>query len=166
MKRPRKTHAKASKSPRRWSARVTRGSNALDLESGVFKLKDPKRIAASLKRSAERSTRRKSSPYRSALSMLTLYINRAGSNLPGGTRKTLQTDMSCGEPATDRAAGQQALVSAGCPPLAGRGRFLGRARPSGGWSARRGASAQTPALARRRVVFGPAATGTALLAAM
>ena len=77
-------------SSRRWSARVTRISDALDLKGGVFKLRDPKRIAASLKRSAERSHRRKSNPYRSALSMLTFYINRAGKNLPASRRKTLQ----------------------------------------------------------------------------
>jgi hypothetical protein len=77
-------------SSRRWSARVTRESDALDLKGGVFKLRDPKRIAASLKRSAERSHRRKSDPYRSALSMLTFYINRAGKKLAAGRRKTLQ----------------------------------------------------------------------------
>jgi len=77
-------------SGRRWSARVTKESDALDLQGGVFKLRDPKRIAASLKRSAERSRRRKASPYRSALSMLTFYINRAGKNLPASRRKTLQ----------------------------------------------------------------------------
>jgi Protein of unknown function (DUF3175) len=77
-------------SGRRWSQRVTRESDALDLEGGVFSQRDPKRIAASLKRSAERSRRRKSSPYRSALSMLTFYINRAGKKLPAGRRKTLQ----------------------------------------------------------------------------
>ena len=75
---------------RRWSARVTKESDALDLKGGVFKLRDPKQIAASLKRSAERSRRRKSNPYRSALSMLTFYINRAGKNLPASRRKTLQ----------------------------------------------------------------------------
>ena len=75
---------------RRWSARVTRESDALDLEGGVFTQRDPKRIAASLKRSAERSRRRKADPYRSALSMLTFYINRAGKNLPASRRKTLQ----------------------------------------------------------------------------
>ena len=75
---------------RRWSARVTRESDALDLEGGVFTLRDPKRIAASLKRSAERSRRRKADPYRSALSMLTFYINRAGKNLPAAQRKTLE----------------------------------------------------------------------------
>jgi Protein of unknown function (DUF3175) len=75
---------------RRWSARVTRESDALDLEGGVFTQRDPKRIAASLKRSAERSRRRKADPYRSALSMLTFYINRAGKNLPASRRNALQ----------------------------------------------------------------------------
>jgi hypothetical protein len=77
---------------RRWSARVTRESDALDLESRVFTGRDPKKIAASLKRSAERSRRRKSNPYRSALSMLSFYINRTGKNLPAGKRKALQRD--------------------------------------------------------------------------
>jgi hypothetical protein len=74
----------------RWSARVTRESDALDLDRGVFSKRDPKEIAASLKRSAQRSRRRKADPYRSALSMLTFYINRAGKNLPAGRRRTLQ----------------------------------------------------------------------------
>ena len=74
---------------RRWSKRVTETSDALDLKSGVFTLRDPKKIAASLKRSAERSQRRKANPYRSALSMLTFYINRAGRNLPVSRRKVL-----------------------------------------------------------------------------
>jgi Protein of unknown function (DUF3175) len=65
-----------------WSKSVTEESNALDLEQKVFSQDDPKAIARSLKRSAERSHRRKSSPYRSAMSMLTFYINRAGKNLP------------------------------------------------------------------------------------
>ena len=72
-----------------WSQAVTRHSNALDLERGVFAFKDPRRIAASLKRSAEASTRRKVDPFRSALSMLNFYINRAGKNLAPGRRKTL-----------------------------------------------------------------------------
>jgi len=74
---------------RRWSQRVTEQSDALTLDKGVFTLRDPKRIASSLKRSAERSRRRKSDPFRSALSMLTFYINRAGKNLPAGRKKTL-----------------------------------------------------------------------------
>jgi hypothetical protein len=78
------------KATRYWSSRVTKESNALDLERGVFSGKDPKRIAASLKRSAERSRRRKAGPYRSALSMLVFYINRAGMKLPPGRRRILQ----------------------------------------------------------------------------
>ncbi|HMK78370.1 MAG TPA: DUF3175 domain-containing protein [Xanthobacteraceae bacterium] len=74
---------------RRWSQRVTETSDALDLEGGVFTLRDPKRIAASLKRSAERSKRRKANPYRSALSMLTFYINRAGRNLSAPRKRLL-----------------------------------------------------------------------------
>jgi len=66
---------------RKWSQDVTEHSNALDLEPDVFTLTDPKEIARSLKRSAEHSSRRKSSPYRSAMSMLTFYINRAGKGL-------------------------------------------------------------------------------------
>lgn len=74
---------------RRWSARVTRESNALDLEPEVFKGSNPRAIALSLKRSADRSRRRKSDPYRSAMSMLTFYINRAGSHLPAERKRTL-----------------------------------------------------------------------------
>ena len=69
---------------------MTQESDALDLRHGVFKLTDPKKIAASLKRSAERSSRRKTSAYRSALSMLTFYINRAGKTLPKPQRERLQ----------------------------------------------------------------------------
>jgi hypothetical protein len=75
---------------RKWSQKVTRTSNALDLDHDVFALDDPRAIARSLKRSAERSTRRKSDPYRSAMSMLTFYINRAGKTLPKTRRATLE----------------------------------------------------------------------------
>ncbi len=75
---------------RRWSAQVTEHSDALDLESGVFEKHDPRAIAASLKLSAERSRRRKATPFRSAMSMLTFYINRAGSNLPAGQKRILE----------------------------------------------------------------------------
>ena len=78
------------KRTRRWSARVTRESNALDLDRDVFTWKDPKRIARSLKRSAEHSRRRKSEPYRSAMSMLTFYVNRAGKNLSPARRRVLE----------------------------------------------------------------------------
>jgi hypothetical protein len=80
------THTKT----KRWSGRVTRESHALRLKHGVFTLKDPEKIAASLKRSAERSKERKAGPYRSALSMLTFYINRAGKNLPADRRKNVE----------------------------------------------------------------------------
>jgi hypothetical protein len=73
-----------------WSRRVTQESNALDLENDVFAQDDPKAIARSLKRSAEQSKRRKSSPYRSAMSMLTFYINRAGKNLPKKQLRVLE----------------------------------------------------------------------------
>jgi hypothetical protein len=74
---------------RRWSGGVTRRSNALDLESSVFKQSNPHRIALSLKRSAERSKRRKAMPYQSAMSMLNFYINRAGANLPARQKSVL-----------------------------------------------------------------------------
>jgi hypothetical protein len=79
-----------TKSKRKWSGKVTRESNALDLENSVFKKKNPKAIARSLKRSAEHSHRRKSSPYRSAMSMLTFYINRGGKNLSKTDKKRLE----------------------------------------------------------------------------
>jgi Protein of unknown function (DUF3175) len=85
-----RTKTKSAKSSRRWSQRVTEESDALDLEQGVFAQKDPKRLAASLKRSAQRSKRRRSDPYRSAMSMLTFYVNRAGKTLPRGQKKILQ----------------------------------------------------------------------------
>lgn len=65
----------------KWSQRVSRHSNALDLEAGVFSWSDPRRIALSLQRSAEQSRRRKTTPFRSAMSMLVFYINRAGKRL-------------------------------------------------------------------------------------
>lgn len=75
---------------KRWSRDVTEHSNALDLEQNVFTKDSPRGIARSLKRSAEASHRRKSDPYRSAMSMLTFYINRAGKNLPAQRRKKLE----------------------------------------------------------------------------
>jgi uncharacterized protein DUF3175 len=80
----------AKRGGRKWSQDVTERSDALDLRKGVFKLNDPKKIAASLKRSAERSKRRKADPYRSAQSMLTFYINRAGKGLPASRKSTLE----------------------------------------------------------------------------
>ncbi|HEY6877199.1 MAG TPA: DUF3175 domain-containing protein [Polyangiales bacterium] len=81
---------KRSTAARRWSARVTSESDALDLEQGVFKQRSARAIAASLKRSAEASKRRKSEPYRSAMSMLNFYINRGGKNLSPTRLSTLQ----------------------------------------------------------------------------
>ena len=74
----------------KWSAEVNEHSDALDLEAGLFKLRSPAAIARSLKRSAERSRRRKSPPYRSAMSMLTFYVNRAGKNLTAAQRRRLE----------------------------------------------------------------------------
>ncbi len=91
-KASRKTARKGGRKtgPKRWSQRVTRESDALDLKRGVFKQTSARKIAASLKRSAEHSTRRKSGAYRSALSMLTFYINRAGKTLPKTQRERLE----------------------------------------------------------------------------
>jgi Protein of unknown function (DUF3175) len=89
----RKTAARRSAkraTPKRWSQRVTRESDALDLKQGVFKLTSAKKIATSLKRSAEHSARRKTGAYRSALSMLAFYINRAGKTLPQAQRTRLE----------------------------------------------------------------------------
>lgn len=84
-------HARmASAKVKRWSQRVTESSDALDLEPGVFTYDDPRRIAKSLKRSAERSRRRKADPFRSAMSMLTFYMNRAGNKLPTVQRNRLE----------------------------------------------------------------------------
>ena len=85
-----KRAAKAKPATKRWSQNVTEHSDALDLERGVFTLKDPKEIAASLKRSAEASKRRKADPFRSAMSMLVFYINRAGKNLQQADRDRLE----------------------------------------------------------------------------
>jgi putative cell wall-binding protein len=75
---------------RKWSQDVTEHSDALDLEHGVFTHDDPKKIAASLKRSAEQSKRRKGTPFQSAMSMLTFYLNRAGKDLDPKQQKVLE----------------------------------------------------------------------------
>ncbi len=77
-------------SKKRWSQEVTEKSNALDLDKGVFTWKNPKRIAAALKRSAEHSKRRKSGAFRSAMSMLTFYMNRGGKGLPKSQKSVLE----------------------------------------------------------------------------
>ena len=80
----------AARTNKRWSGEVTKHSNALDLDPGVFKHGDPHDVALSLKRSAESSTRRKGSPYQSAMSMLTFYINRAGKDLSEKQKHVLE----------------------------------------------------------------------------
>jgi hypothetical protein len=80
----------SSENKHRWSRQATEASHALDLEPGVFTLKSPRLIAESLKRSAEASTRRNTDPFRSAMSMLTFYINRAGNKLPDELRFRLE----------------------------------------------------------------------------
>lgn len=89
-KKNRKTAKRSQRGRTRWSQRVTETSDALTLDRGVFTKGSPRAIARSLKRSAERSKRRKSSPYRSAMSMLTFYINRAGAGLSGARKQTLE----------------------------------------------------------------------------
>ncbi|OWV74649.1 hypothetical protein ATY76_27270 [Rhizobium sp. R339] len=79
-----------AKSKKKWSQDVTENSDAMDLKDGVFKSDDPKKIARSVKHSAEESHRRKSSPFRAAMSMLTFYINRAGEQLTQRRRDTLE----------------------------------------------------------------------------
>lgn len=82
--------SEAKRQVNRWSSHVTQESDALDLESEVFKKKSASEIARSLKRSAEESQRKKSSPFRSAMSMLTFYINRAGENVPASRARVLE----------------------------------------------------------------------------
>ena len=89
MSKTRKKRPKRRGSPR-WSARVTKQSNALDLQRKVFKLTNPRQIALSLRRSAQRSKRRKGTPYQSAMSMLNFYINRAGKSLPKKQKRVLE----------------------------------------------------------------------------
>lgn len=75
---------------KKWSGKVTKKSNALDLEEGVFTWQDSKKIAKSLKNSAEISTRRKATPFQSAMNMLSFYINRAGGNLSPKQKSVLE----------------------------------------------------------------------------
>lgn len=85
---------------KRWSQRVTETSNALDLDRGVFTLGNPRSIARSLKRSADHSKRGKTDPFRSAMSMLNFYINRAGKKLPQNQRARLQRRRTSCAPST------------------------------------------------------------------
>jgi hypothetical protein len=82
--------ATKAKSPKKWSQKVTETSNAMDIADGTFASDDPRKIARTVEKDAEVSKRRKSSPYRSAMSMLTFYINRAGKNLTPERRKVLE----------------------------------------------------------------------------
>lgn len=81
---------KSGKEKKKWSAGVTDTSNALDLENNIFESTDPGKIASSLKQSAEKSKRRKTTPFQSAMSMLNFYINRAGKNLSSSQKKVLE----------------------------------------------------------------------------
>ncbi len=81
---------KSTSPKKKWSGKVTEESDAMDLKQEVFKLHDPDEIAGSIKKSAEKSTRRKSNPFRSAMSMLNFYINRAGKNLSVAQKKILE----------------------------------------------------------------------------
>lgn len=78
------------RAPRKWSKKVNETSDAMDLEQGIFKGRDPKKIAQSLKRSATKSHRRKAEPFQSAMSMLNFYINRGGKNLSASHKKVLE----------------------------------------------------------------------------
>ncbi len=102
------TNSSAQHKANRWSGRVTRESDALDLEEDVFKQQSAVEIALSLKRSAEESERKKSSPFRSAMSMLTFYINRAGENLPSSRLKVLESAKDELRKLYDRPAGNMA----------------------------------------------------------
>ena len=88
---PARRSAKQESTTKRWSQDVTETSNALDLEEGVFALEDPRAIARSLKRSADASRRRKAEPFQSAMSMLSFYINRAGTQLGAEQRARLES---------------------------------------------------------------------------
>lgn len=90
MARPQPRHNKRKKTGRKWSARVTQTSDALDIKGGIFASDDPARIARSLKKSAQKSRRRKGTPFRSAMSMLNFYINRAGDNLTAAHKQVLE----------------------------------------------------------------------------
>jgi Protein of unknown function (DUF3175) len=92
-RKPRRSLGEAGKA-RRWSGRVTRHSNALDIQTKIFRSTNARRIALSLKHSAERSKRRKGTPYQSAMSMLNFYINRAGKNLPQKQKRVLERAKS------------------------------------------------------------------------
>ena len=101
---------------KKWSADVTQNSNALDLDKGVFKKGSATRVAKSLERSAEKSTRKKSDSYRSAMSMLTFYINRAGKNLPESQKKVLERAKEILRQDHEKNAGAKAPASRSAKP--------------------------------------------------
>jgi hypothetical protein len=88
-RKPAKKKTARKRSPRKWSKKVNETSNAMDLKKGVFTSGSPKKIAASVKRSAEKSKRKKAGPFQSAMSMLNFYQNRGGKNLSAGKKKQL-----------------------------------------------------------------------------
>jgi hypothetical protein len=116
--------------PPRWSQRVTRESNALDLDAGVFTWDDPRAIAQSLKDSAERSARRKADPFRSAMSMLTFYVNRAGRQLPAERRACLEAAKEELRALFDRPRKRATPAGADVEPRVRRARSPARARRS------------------------------------
>jgi hypothetical protein len=88
-RKPAKKKTASKRSPRKWSKKVNETSNAMDLKKGVFTSGSPKKMAASVKRSAEKSKRKKAGPFQSAMSMLNFYQNRGGKNLSAGKKKQL-----------------------------------------------------------------------------
>jgi len=87
---PSRKNTRSVRGAKRWSSEVTQKSDALDLEDSIFTSRSPKKIALSLKHSAETSKRRKGTPLQSAMSMLNFYINRAGRNLSPGRKRLLE----------------------------------------------------------------------------
>jgi hypothetical protein len=85
-----KSSSSKKAAPKKWSKNVTEHSNAMDLEKDIFKLKDPKKIAASVKKSAEKSKRKKAGPFQSAMSMINFYENRGGKNIAAAQKKVLE----------------------------------------------------------------------------
>jgi hypothetical protein len=132
------------KAPRRWSRRVMETSDAMDLETGVFKKKSPRAIARSVARSAERSKRRKAPPFRSAMSMLTFYVNRGGKNLSAAAKQRLMRAKDelrklYGKP-TARGKARPTGTGSGSGPLTGgrvTGGGRGTASPPARWRGRR-----------------------------
>ena len=135
LRQPGKANARPAKTRARWLADVIRHSNALDLEPDIFTRNDPHEVAVSLKRSGETSTRRKSAPYRSAMSMLTFYPNRAGRGPPEKQREALE--RARGELRKMFARAYPRYLSApsldpGCPIAIRQDRRTGRTTPSVG----------------------------------